>query len=45
MNQTTIGSYIAQKRRTKNLTQEQLAEKLDVSNKTLSKWENGESLT
>ena len=28
MNQTTIGSYIAQKRRAKNLTQEQLAEKL-----------------
>lgn len=40
MNQTTIGSYIAQKRRTKNLTQEQLAEKLGVSNKTISKWEN-----
>ena len=44
MNQTTIGSYIAQKRRTKNLTQEQLAEKLDVSNKTLSKWENGKCM-
>lgn len=44
MNQTTIGSYIAQKRRAKNLTQEQLAEKLGVSNKTISKWENGLSL-
>ena len=43
MNQTTIGSYIAQKRRAKNFTQEQLAEKLGVSNKTISKWENGVS--
>lgn len=45
MNQTTIGNYIAQKRRAQNLTQEQLAEQLGVSNKTISKWENGESLT
>ena len=43
MNQTTIGNYIAQKRRAQNLTQEQLAEKLGVSNKTISKWENGVS--
>lgn len=27
MNQTAIGSYISKKRREKNLTQEQLAEK------------------
>ena len=44
MNQITIGSYIAQKRRAKNLTQEQLAEKLGVSNKTISKWENGKCM-
>ena len=44
MNQTTIGSYIAQKRRAQNLTQEQLAEKLGVSNKTISKWENGKCM-
>ena len=44
MNQTTIGSYIAQKRRGQNLTQEQLAEKLGVSNKTISKWENGKCM-
>ena len=37
MNQTAIGNYIAQKRRAQNLTQEQLAEKLGVSNKTISK--------
>ena len=44
MNQTAIGSYIARKRREKNLTQEQLAETLGVSNKTISKWENGKSM-
>ena len=40
MNQTAIGSYIARKRKEQNLTQEQLAEQLGVSNKTISKWEN-----
>ena len=44
MKQTAIGSYIAKKRREKNLTQEQLAEKLGVSNKTISKWENGKCM-
>jgi len=39
MNQTTIGSYIAQKRRAQNLTQEQLAEKLGVSRQAVTKWE------
>ena len=43
MNQTAIGSYIARKRREQNLTQEQLANQLGVSNKTISKWENGKS--
>lgn len=41
MNQLTIGKYIAKKRKEKNLTQIQLAERLNVSNKTISKWENG----
>ena len=41
MNQTAIGSYIARKRREQNLTQEQLAQQLGVSNKTISQWENG----
>ena len=41
MNQKEIGKYIAQKRKEKNFTQAQLAEKLGVSNKTVSKWENG----
>ena len=44
MNQTAIGIYIAKKRREKNLTQEQLAEKIGVSNKTISKWENGKCM-
>lgn len=44
MNQTAIGSYISKKRREKNLTQEQLVEKLAVSNKTISKWENGKCM-
>ena len=41
MNQITIGKFIARKRKEKNITQEQLAEKLSVSNKTVSKWETG----
>lgn len=41
MNQKQIGNFIAQKRKEKNLTQMQLAEILGVSNKTVSKWENG----
>ena len=44
MNQTAIGSYIARKRREQNLTQEQLANQLGVSNKTIPKWENGKCM-
>ena len=44
MNQTAIGSYIARKRKEQNLTQEQLAQQLGVSNKTVSKWENGKCM-
>lgn len=44
MNQINIGNFISAKRREKNLTQEQLAEKLGVSNKTISKWENGKCM-
>ena len=44
MNQTAIGSYIARKRREQNLTQEQLVQQLGVSNKTISKWENGKCM-
>jgi len=44
MDQYKIGNFIQQKRREKNLTQEQLAQRLSVSNKTVSKWENGKCL-
>jgi transcriptional regulator with XRE-family HTH domain len=44
MNQLATGKFIAQKRKEKNLTQEQLAEKLGVSNKTISKWETGKCM-
>ncbi len=44
MNQIAIGRFIAQKRKEKNLTQDQLAEKIGISNKTISKWECGKSM-
>ena len=39
MNQEKIGKFIAKCRKDKNITQEQLAEKLGVSNKSISRWE------
>ena len=36
-----IGKYIAENRKKKNMTQEQLAEKIGVTSKTISRWENG----
>lgn len=44
MNQIIIGQFIALKRKEKNLTQGQLAEILNISNKTISKWETGKSM-
>ena len=44
MNQEKIGKFIANLRKEQNLTQEQLAEKLGVSNKSVSRWENGKCL-
>ena len=44
MNQNNIGKFISVKRREKNLTQEQLAEKIGVTNKAISKWENGKCM-
>ncbi len=41
MNQQEIGGFISELRREKKLTQEQLAERLGVNNRTVSRWENG----
>lgn len=41
MDQVKIGKYIALLRRQAGLTQEKLGEKLGVTNKTVSRWENG----
>ena len=41
MDQIKIGKFIAALRKEKGLTQEQLGEKLGVTNKTISRWENG----
>ena len=41
MDQIKIGKFIAALRKERRLTQEQLGEKLGVTNKTISRWENG----
>ena len=41
MNQEKIGKFIAECRKEKNITQQELAEKLGVSNRSVSRWENG----
>ena len=44
MDQIKIGKFIAEMRKEQNLTQLDLAEKLGISNKTISKWECGNGL-
>lgn len=44
MDQSKTGKFIAQERRARNLTQRQLADKLAISDKTVSKWECGKGL-
>ena len=41
MNQVKIGKFISALRKENGMTQEQLGEKLGVTNKTVSRWENG----
>lgn len=41
MDAKTTGAIIAQRRKVMGLNQTQLAELLNVSNRTVSKWENG----
>ena len=41
MDQIKIGKFIQEKRKEKNITQSELAEKLNISDRAISKWENG----
>ena len=41
MDQIKVGKFIAKLRRRDGLTQEALGEKIGVTNKTVSRWENG----
>ena len=44
MNQVKIGKFIAEMRKEQNLTQKQLADKLGISDRTISKWECGKGM-
>ena len=44
MDQVKIGKFIADCRKKTNLTQMQLAEKLNITDRAISKWETGKSL-
>lgn len=44
MDQKKIGSFIASRRKDNGLTQSQLAEKLGITDKAISKWETGKSM-
>jgi len=44
MDQIKIGKFIAQQRKAKEMTQMEFAEKLGVSNKSISRWETGKNM-
>ena len=44
MNQEKIGKFIAECRKKKNMTQQELSEKLGVSDRTVGNWENGRNM-
>jgi len=44
MNQVKIGKFIAESRKKENLTQMQLAEKLGITDRAVSKWETGKAM-
>ena len=44
MDQIKIGKFIAECRKSKNMTQAALAEKLNITDRAVSKWENGRAL-
>ena len=45
MDQVKIGTFLKKLRKEKGITQEQLAETLSVSGRTVSRWETGVSQT
>lgn len=44
MNQIKIGKFITERRKNVNLTQIQLAEKLNITDRAVSKWETGRAM-
>ncbi len=44
MDQAKIGRFIAERRKEEKLTQMQLAEKLNITNRAVSKWETGKAV-
>ena len=44
MDQAKIGKFIAERRKKANLTQMQLAEKLNITDRAVSKWETGKAM-
>ena len=44
MNQEKIGKFIKTLRKEKKLTQSELATKLEVTDKSISNWENGKNM-
>ena len=44
MDQAKIGRFVAECRKNKNLTQAQLAEKLNITDRAVSKWETGKAM-
>lgn len=44
MDQIKIGGFIAERRKAQNLTQAQLAEKLNLTDRAISKWETGKGM-
>ncbi len=44
MNQEKVGKFIAELRKENHLTQQELADKLEITDKAVSKWENGRCL-